>query len=88
MVVKATEPAQALGLLYLLKNCHARGADPFAVSLLCDHCVPVCFDANCGCVPLDLGSALHCVVSIRLSAMGLIEVDHGPLVFGRMFPRL
>ena len=45
-----------------------------------------CFGANCelaDCDPLDLGRALYCVISILLSAMGLIEVDHGPLAYAR-----
>ena len=57
--------------------------DPSVVSVLCVVSRTYCFAADriktCGCVPLDLGSALHCT--------GLIEVDHGPLGFGRAFTR-
>ena len=41
MVVKATMPTKAFGLLYLLKSCHARGTDPFTVFILYNHLVPV-----------------------------------------------
>ena len=79
---KAAMPTKVYGQLYLPQSCHARGTDPFAVFVLCDHCIPAILMQTCRCAPPDLGNALHCVVSMTLflSPTGLLEVDHGRMV--------
>ena len=77
-------PIKAFELLYVPQSYHARGADPFAVSM-----TALMRTVNLRMYSSRLNSeysSLH--RHILLSVTGLIEVYHGLLASGRAFTRL
>ena len=80
-------PTEALGLLYLLKNCHTRGTAPLCCVCTVQSLHTCCFDVNCELVD-EFHPTWRAFFTASKTSFCQLAIDHGPLVPGRAFARI